>query len=81
MNTPPHTAPLWSTSAFGGQADTSPMELAALEDHLALCQRGSSRLSALRFAAETMNGFVSSRFVTTLLLLAFVVVVVGMLVL
>ena len=57
------------------------MELAALEDHLALCQRGSSRLSALRFAAETMNGFVSARFVTTLLLLAFVVVVVGMLVL
>lgn len=80
MNTPPHSAPLWSTSAFGGQADTSPMELAALEDHLALCQKGSSRLSALRFAAEAMNGFVSARFVTTLLL-AFVVVAVGMLVL
>lgn len=81
MNTQSIDKPLWSTAAYGGEADTSPMELAALEDHLALCRKGNSRLSDLRFVAERMNGFASARFVTTLLLLVFVVVGVGMLVL
>lgn len=77
-----HTAtPPWSTAAFGGQADTSPMELAALGDHLALCKGENRHLSDLRFAAESMNGFVSARFVSSLLLLVAAVVGVGMLVL
>ena len=80
MNTSTNTQPLWCTAAFGGDADTSPMELAALEDHLALCQRAGSRWSAVRFVAERTHGFVSARFVTSLLVV-FVTVGIGMLVL
>lgn len=81
MNIQPNPTPLWTTAAYGGEANTSPMELAALEDHLAQCQGGNSRWSDLRFAAESMNGFVSARFVTTLVLLVLAAVGVGMLVL
>jgi hypothetical protein len=81
MNTHDTATPPWSTAAFGGQADTSPMELAALEDHLALCQGENRHLSDFRLAAESMNGFVSTRFVSSLLLLVFAVVGVGMFVL
>lgn len=81
MNTPNTHTPPWSTAAFGGEADTSPMDLAALEDHLTLCRGGNRHLSNLRFAAERTNGFVSGHFVSSLLLLMVVVVGVGMLVL
>jgi cyclic beta-1,2-glucan synthetase len=35
MTTPFQTGPHWSTASFGDTADTSPMELSALGDHLA----------------------------------------------
>lgn len=56
----------WATSSFGGTADTSPMELYALGEHLDHCKGLTGRWFALRCAAETMNGFVSARIVTTL---------------
>ena len=58
--------PPWTTSAFGGTADTSPMELHALGEHLDHCKDLHGRWFALQCAAETMNGFVSARIVTTL---------------
>ncbi|APW40149.1 hypothetical protein RD110_25525 [Rhodoferax koreense] len=60
------TSPNWSTASFGRDADTSPMELAALGEHLHHCRGSRGSLFALRCLAERMNGFVVSRFVTTL---------------
>lgn len=65
LSTSPHS---WSTSSYGGAADTSPMELSALEDHLGHCKAAYGRLFALHCAAERLNSFMASRFVTTLVL-------------
>ncbi|MDL2336939.1 MAG: hypothetical protein QFE16_03770 [Pseudomonadota bacterium] len=59
-------APHWSTSSFGDTADTSPMELSALGEHLDLCKALKGRLFHARCMADSMHGFVASRFVTTL---------------
>ena len=56
----------WTTASFGGTTDTSPVELAELGDHLNGCKSTHSRLFALRCVAEDTNGFVSTRFITTL---------------
>ena len=63
----------WATSSFGGTVDTSPMELSALGEHLDNCKGLHGRMFALRCAAETMNGFVSARFVTTLVVVALLI--------
>lgn len=69
MKTDVIAPPSWSTASFGDAADTSPMELSALGEHLQHCSATPGPLVRLRFAAETMNGFVSARLVTTLALL------------
>lgn len=56
----------WSTSSFGAAADTSPMELAALGEHLDHCRAAPTGLSVLHYCAEQLHGFVAARFVTTL---------------
>jgi len=66
MNTNVMATPSWSTASFGDTADTSPMELSALGDHLHLCRGSCGRLFALHCVAQTMHGFVAARFVTTL---------------
>ncbi len=64
---PPHqTPPFWSTASFGDSTDTSPMELSALGEHLDACKGTSSRWFAVQCVGEAMHGFISSRFVTTL---------------
>ena len=65
--------PCWTTSSFGGSTDTSPMELSALGEHLDHCKGAHGRFFALRCAAETMNGFVSARLVTTLVVAALLI--------
>ena len=59
-------APSWSTSTFSNRADTSPMELSALGEHLGHCKGTHARLFTLHCLAEAMNRFLSSRLVTTL---------------
>lgn len=56
----------WTTSSFGAAADTSPLELAALGEHLDHCRGATSRLSTARYFAEKLHNFVATRFVTTL---------------
>ena len=74
--TPSHTTPNWSTTSFGGSTDTSPMELRALGEHLSTCgNRG--RLFTLHCAAERVNQHVSARLVTTLAVVALLLVGVG----
>ena len=70
MNTDSHDTPHWSTASFGDTADTSPVELSALGEHLNLCQDARGRLFALKCGAEAMHGFVAPRLVTTLAVLA-----------
>ena len=70
MSTRINSAPRWSTASFGDTADTSPMELSALGNHLDLCQGARGRLFTLHCVAEIMNRFVAPRFVTTLVVVA-----------
>jgi hypothetical protein len=60
--------PPWSTASFGDAADTSPMELSVLGDHLDSCKRSHAGWFALQCAAERIDGFITARFVTTLTL-------------
>jgi hypothetical protein len=62
--------PLWTTSSLGLAADTSPLELTALGHHLAHCQGSNGHLFTLQCAAQTMTGFATARFVTTMLAFA-----------
>jgi hypothetical protein len=66
--------PLWSTSAFGESAETSPLELSVLGAHLALCRGANGRLFPLQCLGEAMHGFVVQRLVTTLVVVAGVLV-------
>lgn len=73
MTTNITTTPCWSTASFGDAADTSPMELSALGEHLDLCRGSNDRLFALQCVAQTLHGFVASRFVTTLVVVALLI--------
>lgn len=67
--THPHH-PNWPTASFGDTADTSPMELAALGDHLSQCRSSRGRLFNLRCHAASAHRFIAARFVTTVVVLA-----------
>ena len=60
----------WSTSSFSAPADTSPLELSRLGDHLDSCRQQGGRLSTLHCAAQAVERFVRSRLVTSLALAA-----------
>ena len=64
-----NAAPQWSTASFGEAAETTPVELAALGEHLAACSDGRGHLHALRCVAQRVQAFVFGRLVTTSLLL------------
>ena len=56
----------WATASLGHDADTLPIELSALGDHLGQCQGQRGRLFSLHCVAEATHGLLASRFVTTL---------------
>ncbi len=66
MKTTAQAHPFWSTASFGETADTSPMELSELGEHLDSCKGKHRRLLALQCAGESLHGFITARFVTTL---------------
>lgn len=68
MNTSAYASPRWSTSSFGGTSDQSGKDASALREHLSVCSGQRGRWFTLRCVAETMNGFVTGRFVTTLVM-------------
>jgi len=74
----PIAAPHWSTTSYGHSADTTPMDLSALGDHVSRCRAASSRFSGLQCAAQAVHGMVASRFVTTLALTAVLIAIVLM---
>ena len=51
------------------------MELSALGEHLNHCRGAHRRLFAMRCVAESVNGFISARIVTSMVVLA---VLIGM---
>ncbi len=58
--------PRWSTSSIGEAADTTPMELSVLGEHLTLCNGASAHLLAVRCGAQKMQGFVRAHLVSAL---------------
>lgn len=78
MNTHVVTSPSWSTASFGDAADTLPLDLSALGEHLVLCRRSRGRLFALHCVAQSMHGFVAARFVTTVVVMSLVISLVSM---
>lgn len=66
--------PAWSTASFGGSTDTSPGELDALGAHLSHCSAAHGRFFAVHCAAERMNAYVSTRLITTLVVVALLTV-------
>ena len=62
-------APLWSTSSDGAAADTKPLELSALGEHLAMCNGDGARRVAMHCGAKWLQGFVMSRLVSVLALI------------
>ena len=73
MNSHVVVNPFWSTASFGDTVDTSPMELSALGEHLDLCKGSRGRMFRLQCVAETLNGFVAARLVTTLVVVALLI--------
>lgn len=73
IKTPVFAAPRWSTSSFSDSTHSLPMELSALGEHLDVCKGSHGRLFAVHCAAEMLNGFVSARFVTTLVVVALLI--------
>lgn len=73
MNTQALLGPCWSTASFGDDTDTSPLELDALGQHMQTCNGSKGRLFGLHSAAHRVHGFISSRFVTTLVLAALLI--------
>jgi hypothetical protein len=78
MNTPQFAASRWSTASFGDAADTTPMELSALGEHLSLCQSLSGRLFALRCRLALVHGMIAPRFITTVVVVVVVAAMTGL---
>ena len=64
----PHCA--WRTATYGDSAIISKSDTQTLGEHLSACQNTRLHLFNLRCAAESAHGFVASRFITTLAILA-----------
>ena len=62
----------WATASHPEDADTSPMELSALGAHVDRCNGSRGRWFSAQCAADSLLSFVASRFVTTLVVVAFV---------
>jgi hypothetical protein len=62
----------WATASHADAADTSPLDLSALGEHVDRCNGSRGRLFALRCAADSLLGFVAPRFVTTVVATVFV---------
>jgi hypothetical protein len=63
-------AQYWSTSSFAGSADTSPLELAALGEHLIRCDGQRESLFTLKCIGDALKDFLAPRLMTILVLFA-----------
>jgi len=77
MHTKTFPGPCWSTASFGDVDETQPGDPAALGHHLSACRRADGRFLRLQCGARAVHGFVASRLVTTLAVVALLVGVVA----
>lgn len=68
MNAHAITRPRWTTSSFGDTRDLPDQEASALREHLGECHGLRGRWFTLHCIGETLDTFLSGRFVTTLVL-------------
>jgi hypothetical protein len=61
------SSPSWETSSFGHPADVSTLERAALSEHLSLCAALRGPMQALQSGAETLQGLLAGRVITSVL--------------
>ncbi|WP_296542659.1 hypothetical protein [Rhodoferax sp.] len=73
MHSPTNTRLAWCTAAHNDSAKSTRADLLALGEHLNACPQLHRHLMTLHGATEVMNGFVATRFVSTLLVLALVI--------
>jgi len=73
MHSPTNTRHAWCTAAHSDSATSARTDLLALGEHLNACPQLHRHLMTLHGATEVMNGFVATRFVSTLLVLALVI--------
>lgn len=68
----PHTAPRqpWGTASRNDANNSSSSDLLVLEDHLSACPQMHRHLLTLHGAAASVHGFVATRFVTTMVIVA-----------
>ncbi len=67
--------PCWSTTANNQGTGDFQTEASVLGEHLHYCKRPYGHLYGVVFAADAMHGFAASRFVTTLVVAALLIVV------
>jgi hypothetical protein len=63
----------WSTSSFGVVAETSPVELSELSEHLDRCRRSSGRFFSALCLSDRLQSFLAPRVVTTLIVIALLI--------
>jgi hypothetical protein len=68
----------WTTSSFPEVAESAPMELSALGEHVDHCNGSRSRWFAAQCAADRLAGFMAPRLVTTVVVVALVFGVVSL---
>lgn len=68
---------LWSTACGSEPPDTTPMELAALGQHVQHCRGQGERLTRLHCAAQSLHRFVSARLISTACALALLALLLG----
>jgi hypothetical protein len=75
MKTPYSAIPSWSTAANNQGAGNFPIDASELGEHIQHCKKPYGRWFGLVCAADAMHGFAMSRFVTTLVVVAALIVV------
>jgi hypothetical protein len=63
----------WQTATCGGPVATSPQDLLALGEHLGNCQHTHRHWFTLHDMASATHGFVSTRFVSTLVVIVLLI--------
>jgi hypothetical protein len=64
-----------SPSPYGDATHTVPADLHTLQDHLRVCNGTPRHIFALHCAAQSLHGFVSKRFVSSLVVLVLLIAI------
>jgi hypothetical protein len=78
MKSNTNSSRFWNTASFGGNADTSSMELLSLGDHLGVCKSPNGPFFALHCLVDSARAFVATRVVTTLVFFTLLIGIVAM---